>query len=152
PPRAARPHGSPFADRVGRDLVSPSLQDPQSLGGHALRPDYPLADVVPGRPRRRAVDLPAGDPPGPGGRPSRAGVGRAGGPRRGAAAPGRGVGRFGRRSWGAWVGGELAGGDRRRGDGHGGPSSRGPGRPTPLLAGAGGPIRGGPQAGAGGGP
>src|SRR6516162_6149946 len=63
PPRAARPHGSPCADRVGRDLVSPSLQDPQSLGGHAIRPDYPLADVVPGRPRRRAVDLPAGDPP-----------------------------------------------------------------------------------------
>ena len=59
------------------DLVSPPLQDPQSLGGHPVRHDHPVADALPGRPRRRAVDLPAGDPPGAGVRPGHAGPGRA---------------------------------------------------------------------------
>ena len=99
PPRAARPQGPARPDRVGRDLVSPPLQDPQSLGGHPVRHDHPVADVVPGRPRRRAVDLPAGDPLGAGGRPGHAGPGRAGGPGGGDVPPGRGAGGAARRSW-----------------------------------------------------
>ena len=104
PPRAARPQGPARPDRVGRDLVSPPLQDPQSLGRHPVRHDHPVADVVPGRPRRRAVDLPAGDPLGAGVRPGHAGPGRTRGPGGGDVHPGRGPGDVARRSWGAVVG------------------------------------------------
>jgi hypothetical protein len=100
PPRTARPQRSPRPDGISRDLVSPPLQDPQSKGGDPVRHDHSLADAVPGPARRRAVDLPAGGPAGPGGRPGHAGVGRAGGPSRGDVPPGRGVGGVAGRSWG----------------------------------------------------
>ena len=152
PPRAARPKRPARSDRVPRDLVSPPLQDPQSLGRDPLRHDHPVADAVPGRPRRGAVDLPAGGPLRAGVRPRHAGPGRAGGPRRGLLRPGHGVGVVARRSRGALVGGDLAGGDRRRSGGDGSPPPSRPGGPAALLAGAGRPVLGGPQAGAGGGP
>ncbi len=103
-------------------------QDPQSLGGHTLRHDHLVADALPGRPRRRAVDLPAGDPLGAGVRPGHAGPGRARGPGGGDIPPGRGPGDVARRSCGAVVGDDLAGGDRRGGRGDGSPPPRRPSR------------------------
>src|SRR3954451_1336897 len=151
PPRAARPRGPARSDRVRGDLVSPPLQDPQSLGGCRLRHDHPVADVVPGHPRGGAVDLPAGGPLGVGGRPGHAGPGRTGGPGGGDVRPGHGVGGAARRPWRELVGGDLAGGDRRGGGRDGRSPPRRPGGAAAHVAGAGGPVLGRSQAGAGGG-
>src|SRR5262249_354504 len=95
---------------------------------------HPVADAVPGRARRRAVDLPAGGPPGAGGRPGHAGPGRAGGSRLGGVPPVRGVGGPARRTWGTVVGGDTAGGDRRRCGGGGRARRGGEARAARLLS------------------
>ena len=48
PPRAARPQGHARPDELRGGLVSPPLQDSQSLGGHPVRHDHPVADALPG--------------------------------------------------------------------------------------------------------
>ena len=122
-------------------LVSPPLQDPQPHGGHPVRNDHPVADVVPDVhgversifPLEIRLGLEAG-------RATPALAERVA--RRGGDSPRTGLGHAETRSWGAVVGRDLAHGHRWGGGGDGGPP---PGRPSgsgARVAGAGGPVLG----------